>query len=304
MAKVLITGGAGFIGSNLTDMLVEKGYEVLVLDNLSSGKKENINPKAKFYNADIRDERSISPIFKGVDFVFHLAAIPRVPISVQDPIGTSEVNIMGSLNVFNSARKAGVKRVVFASSSSVYGNQKKMPLKENMEASPVSPYGLQKFVGEKFAGIFSNLYNLSIVSLRYFNVYGPRIDYESNESLVIGKFLRQKQEGKPFTICGDGKQTRGFCFVDDVNEANILAMESKKIKGGEVVNIGSKKSYSVNEIADLIDGEKQYLPKRKGDVLHTKADIGLAKKLLGWIPKISFEEGIEMTKKWFNNVRY
>ena len=131
----------------------------------------------------------------------------------------------------------------------------------------------------------------------------PGFDYESNESLVIGKFLRQKQEGKPFTICGDGKQTRGFCFVDDVNEANILAMESKKIKGGEVVNIGSKKSYSVNEIADLIDGEKQYLPKRKGDVLHTKADIGLAKKLLGWIPKISFEEGIEMTKKWFNNVR-
>jgi len=299
--KVLVTGGAGFIGSHLVDKLIEKGHKVIVLDNLSTGKKENLNPEAEFYNLDICDFAKIRPLFKEVDFVFHLAAIPRVPISVKDPIGTSKVNILGTINVFKAALDGGVKRVVFASSSSVYGEQKELPLRESMIPNPISPYGLQKLVGEQFAKLFTKLYKLPIVCLRYFNVYGPRVDFDSDYSLVIGKFLKQRAEGKPLTIYGDGEQTRGFCFVDDVVEANILAMESEKLKGGEVLNIGSEKSHSINYLAEIIGGEKVYLPPRKGDPLHTKADITLAKKLLGWEPKISFEEGIKITQKWFES---
>jgi nucleoside-diphosphate-sugar epimerase len=177
-----------------------------------------------------------------------------------------------------------------------------LPLREDMVPNPISPYGLQKYVCEQFAKLFSNLYKIPIVSLRYFNVYGPRIDFDSEYSLVIGKFLKLKAEGKPLTIYGDGNQTRGFCYVDDVVEANILAMESKKIKGGEVINIGSEKSHSINYLAKLIGGKAKYLPPRPGDVLHTRADISLAKKLLNWSLKVSLEEGLEKTKQWFEKV--
>lgn len=299
MAKVIVTGGAGFIGSHLVDKLIERGDEVIVIDILSTGKKENLNPKADFYNLDISDFEKIKPLFQRIDFVFHLAAIPRVPLSVKDPIGTSKVNILGTINIFKAANEAKVKRVVFASSSSVYGNQKKFPLRETMEPMPISPYGLQKLSGEKFAKMFSELYGLPIVSLRYFNVFGPRIDFNSDYSLVIGKFLKQKAESKPLTIFGNGRQTRGFSYVDDVVEANIRAMQSEKIKGGEIINISSSQSQSINYLADLIGGRKKYLAPRLGDVLHTKADITLAKKLLGWQPKISFEDGLEKTKNWF-----
>ncbi len=297
--KVLVTGGAGFIGSHLTDKLIEKGHQVLVIDDLSTGKKENLNPEADFYNLDICNFGKIKPLFKDIDYVFHLAAIPRVPISVEKPIETSEVNIIGALNVFKSSAEEKVKRVVFASSSSVYGKQEKLPLREEMKPNPISPYGLQKLVGEKFADLFSNLYEIPIVSLRYFNVYGPRIDFGSNYSLAIGKFLDQKEKGRPLTIFGNGEQTRGFCFIDDVVEANIKAMESGKIKGGEIINVGSEKSYSINYLADLVGGEKKYLPKRKGDPLHTKADTSKAKQLLEWQPKTDFEEGIKKTQEWF-----
>jgi len=297
--KILVTGGAGFIGSHLVDKLIEKGHKVVVIDNLSTGKKENLNPKADFHNLDICDFEKIKPLFKGIDFVFHLAAIPRVPISVKDPVGTSKVNILGTINIFKAAIDAKVKRIVFFSSSSVYGNQEKLPLKEDMEPRPISPYALQKLIGEQFAKLFTKLYGIPIISLRYFNVYGPRIDFNSDYSLVIGKFLRQKADSKPLTIFGDGEQTRGFCYIDDVVEATILAMGSEKLKGGEVVNISSGESYSINYLANLIGGEKQYLPPREGDVLHTKADITLAKSLLNWQPRVSFEEGIEKTRRWF-----
>lgn len=298
--KILVTGGAGFIGSHLVDKLIKYGHQVIVLDNLSTGKKENINKKAKFYKIDICNSQ-IFIIFnkEKPNYVFHLAAIPRVPISVENPTLTSKVNIFGTINVFWAAIKNRVKRIIFASSSAVYGNQKKLPLKENMLPNPVSPYGLQKLTCEWFAKIFSNLYKISIVSLRYFNVFGPRIDFDSEYSLVIGKFLKQKACGKPLTIYGDGNQTRGFCYVDDVVEANILAMKSKNISGGEVINIGSSKSYSIKYLAKLIGGPIRYLPQRKGDVLHTQADIGLAKKILNWQPKIPFEEGLKKTKDWF-----
>jgi UDP-glucose 4-epimerase len=301
--KILVTGGAGFIGSHLVDKLIKLGYRVVVIDNLSTGKKENINKKAKFYKIDICSPK-IGEIFKKEkpEIVFHLAALPRVPLSVKDPVLTSRVNVLGTINIFKASADSKVKRVIFASSSSVYGDQKKLPLKEDMHPNPISPYGLQKYVCEQFAKLFSNLYKIPIVSLRYFNVYGPRIDFDSEYSLVIGKFLKLKAEGKPLTIYGDGNQTRGFCYVDDVVEANILAMESKKIRGGEVINIGSEKSHSINYLAKLIGGKVKYLPPRPGDVLHTRADISLAKKLLNWSPKVSLEEGLEKTKQWFEKV--
>ena len=297
MSKIIVTGGAGFIGSHLVDKLVEN-HQVIVIDNLFSGKEENINPKAEFHNLDITDFDSIKPLFENVDYVFHLAAIPRVPFSVEDPISTSKTNILGTVNVFKAAADNNVKRVVFASSSSVYGDQPKQPLKEDMKPNAISPYALQKLVGEQFAKLFTDLYKLPVVCLRYFNVFGPRLDPESEYSLVIGKFLKQKSDGKPLTIFGDGEQTRGFSYVLDVVEANIKAMESD-LKGGEIINISSGDSYSVNYLAKWIGGEIVYLPKRTGDILHTQADVSLAKELLGWEPKVDFNKGLEETKKWF-----
>lgn len=299
--KYLVTGGAGFIGSHLVDKLIEKGHRVIVIDNLSTGKKENLNPEADFHNLDVCDFDKIKPLFKDIDYVFHLAAIPRAPISVEDPITTSKVNILGTVNVFKASADAKVKRIVFASSSAVYGNQKILPLKEDMQPAPISPYALQKLVGEQFAKLFVQLYQIPIISLRYFSCYGPRNDPDGEYSLVIGKFLKQKSQGKPLTIFGDGKQTRGFCYVDDVVEANIKAMKNERLKGGKVINISSEKSYSINYLADLIGGEVQYLPPRPGDVLHTKADVSLAKDFLDWKAKVSFIEGVKKTSQWYEN---
>lgn len=300
--KYLVTGGAGFIGSNLVDELIKRGNEVVIIDNLSSGEKKYINSKAKFYKLDICSKR-VDDIFKKEkpEYVFHLAAIPRVLISVEKPLETTRVNVLGAVNIFNSSYKNNVKRVVFASSSSVYGDQKIFPLVETMTPMPVSPYGLQKLQGEEFTKIFYDLYQFPIVSLRYFNVYGPRTDINSDYGLVLGRFLKLSKEKKALTIYGNGKQTRSFCYIEDVVNANIKAMHSKKIKGKEVINIGGKESSPVDYIADLVGGEKKYLPKRKGDVMHTIANIKKAKNLLDWAPKIKIEEGIERTKKWFKN---
>ena len=297
--KYLVTGGAGFIGSHLVDKLIELGHDVAVIDNLSTGSLKNLNSKAKFFMEDICDFEKIKPLFDGVDYVFHLAAIPRVPLSIQDPVNTTKVNVLGTVNVFKAAIDSKVKRVVFASSSSVYGNQDRLPLKENMAPNPLSPYGLQKLSGEQFAKLFVNLYGLPIVCLRYFNVYGPRIDFDSDYSLVLGKFLKQKSQQKPLTIYGDGEQTRGFCFVEDVVDANIKASESSKIKGGEAINIGQENSYSINYLAGLLGGEVVHLKARVGDPRHTQADTTLAQNLLLWRPKVDFKDGVDLTKKWF-----
>lgn len=303
MAKILVTGGAGFIGSHLVDKLIEKGQTVIVIDNLSIGKRENLNPQADFYKLDICNFKKIKPLFKGIDFVFHLAAIPRVPFSIKDPVITSRVNILGTINVFKAAIDGKLKRVIFASSSSVYGNQKKLPLKEDMVPCPISPYALQKLTGEKFAQLFSEIYKTPIISLRYFNVYGPRLNLDSEYSLVIGRFLKQKKEGKPLTIFDDGEQARGFCYIDDVIEVTIRAARSPKLKGGEVINVGSQKSYSINYLTKLIGGPVQYLPPRPGDIRNSKADLTLAKKYLNWQPKIDFEEGIKRTVDWFSKLK-
>jgi UDP-glucose 4-epimerase len=291
--KILVTGGAGFIGSNLVDKLIDGGCKVFVIDNLSTGKKENLNKKAIFYKADICHLDKILPLFKGIDYVFHLAANPRVIFSVENPIESHKVNVDGTLNVLYASYKNRVKRLIFASSAAVYGDIKELPLKENMTPKPISPYGLHKLIGEHYCKLFSNLYNLETVCLRYFNVYGPRMDPYGPYALVIGKFLKLRKENKPLTIYGDGKQTRDFIYVDDVVKANILAMKSKKVGRGEIINICSGKNYSINYIAKLIGGRKIYLPARKGEMKHTLGDNSLAKKLLGWKPEISLEEGIE-----------
>lgn len=302
MFKILISGGAGFIGSHLADKLIAKGHEVVVLDNLSTGKRENVNEKAELKVADICDFEAIRPLFNGIDYVFHLAAKARVPISVKDPIGTSQINIMGTINVFKAAQEAGVKRVMFASSSSVYGNGNKPPFREDMIPMPISPYALQKRVGEQFAQLFTELYKTPIVILRYFTSYGPRMIFDSEYSLAIGKFFRLKRENKPLTIFGDGEQTRGFCYVMDIAEGNIKAMESAQLKGGEIINIGGSEIVSINQLADLMGGERVYQPPREGDVRFSMGDINRAKELIGWQPEFSFKQGLEDTKKWFEQI--
>lgn len=290
--KVIVTGGAGFIGSNLVDSLVEKGFDVHVIDNLIAGKKSNVNLKAKLHVVDITDLQKIKPLFKNTKFVFHLAALPRVQYSIDYPKETHKVNVTGLLNVLISAREANVSRVIYSASSSAYGDQKKLPLIETMPAMPKSPYGLHKYIGELYCSVWSQVYNLPTVSLRYFNVYGRRQDPSGAYPLVIGKFIKLKKEGKPMTITGDGKQTRDFTNVRDVVNANILAMKSRKVGNGEVINIGRGENCSVNKIAKIIGGPVKHIPARF-EPKNTLADNRLAKKLLGWIPKVSIEDGIK-----------
>ncbi len=291
--KTLVTGGAGFIGSHLTDRLIEQGHEVVVIDNLSSGKREYVNQKAEFFELDVRDFEKIKPLFNGIDFVFHLAAVPRIPLSIKEPLMTNNINITGTLNVLLASNEAGVKRVIYTSSSSVYGNQSEMPMTENMFCKPLNPYALQKYVGELYCKIFSEIYKLPTVSLRYFNVYGPRQPKEGTYAPVIGKFLKQKKQGLALTVTGDGEQTRDFTHVTDVVRANILAMESGGVGNGEVINIGAGRNYTINEIARMIGGEIKYIPLPPGEMRDTLADISKVKELLGWEPKIELEQGIK-----------
>jgi len=290
--KVVVTGGAGFIGSNLVDGLVEDGFEVHVVDSLIAGKKEHVNEKAVLHVVDIRDLDSLVKIFNGAKYVFHLAALPRVQYSIEHPTETNEVNVGGLLNVFVAAEKNKVKRIIYSASSSAYGDQEKMPLIENMTPSPKSPYGLHKYIGELYASVFANVYGIETVSLRYFNIYGPRQSDEGAYALVIAKFLKQKMEGVPMTITGDGEQTRDFTHVKDAVSANLLAMKSDKVGKGEVINIGAGRNISVNKIAGLIGGEIKYIPARL-EPKHTLADNSLAKNLLGWQPTITIEDGIK-----------
>lgn len=295
MQKVVVIGGAGFIGSHVTDALIAKGFEVHVIDNLSNGKKEHVNQKAVFHHTDIRNINDIKPIIKGARYVFHLAALPRVQFSIEFPLETHEVNVTGLLNVLVACKEGGVKRFIYSASSSAYGNQKTMPLVETMTPNPMSPYGAHKYMGEVYASVWNEVYGLETVSLRYFNVYGPRLNPDGAYALVIGKFLKQKREGKKVTIYGDGEQTRDFTHVSDVVEANILAAESTKVGHGEVINIGAGNNQSINYIAKLIGGEIEYGPARL-EPHDTLANNAKAKELLGWEPKVTVEAGIEELK--------
>ncbi|PIR12677.1 LPS biosynthesis protein WbpP [Candidatus Falkowbacteria bacterium CG11_big_fil_rev_8_21_14_0_20_39_10] len=296
MAKVLVTGGAGFIGSNLVDALVERGDEVVIIDNLSTGKKENLNSKAEFHEVDMRDLEKIKPLFKGVDYVFHLAAFPRVQPSIEDPVTANDINLNGTLNVLMAARDAKVKKVIYSASSSAYGDQIKMPLTEDMPAHPLSPYGLQKYVGELYCRLFSEIYGLPTVSLRYFNAYGKRQALEGAYCLVMGIFVSQRLKNQPMTITGDGTNKRDYTSVIDVVRANIMAAGSDKVGKGEVINIGRGSNYSVNELAEMIGGPVAHIEPRI-EPKETLADNSLAKKLLGWEPTVNLPEWLEGYKK-------
>ncbi|MFA6565478.1 MAG: NAD-dependent epimerase/dehydratase family protein [Candidatus Paceibacterota bacterium] len=297
--KVVVTGGAGFIGSNLVHGLLEKGYEVHVIDNLVAGHRENVDPRTIFHEKDIRNLSDMHAVMEGAKYVFHLAAVPRVQYSIEHPIETNDVNVGGTLNILKAAKDAGVSKVVFSASSSAYGDQDSMPLREDMPANPKSPYGLHKHIGELYCRLFSEIYELPTVSLRYFNVYGPRLDPAGAYALVIGLFLRLRSEGKPLTITGDGTQTRDMTHVRDVVRANILAAERDMVGKGEVINIGSGKNHTINELAELIGGPVEHIAPRL-EPHDTLADNSLAKELLGWEPTVPFEEGIAELKQIFD----
>lgn len=289
--KVIVTGGAGFIGSHLVDELIKRGFRVHVIDNFAGGKKENKNPKANYHKLDIRKLKKIKPIFKDATFVFHLAALPKVQFSIKNPILTNDVNVNGTLNVLIASKEAKVKRLIYAASSSVYGEQKKFPLCEDFPANPLSPYGLQKHIGELNCRVFSKIHGLETVSLRYFNVYGPRQNTDGAYALVIGRFLKQKKEGRPLTIVPTGRQSRDFTYISDVVRANMLAMRSRKVGKGEVINIGAGKDRSILEVAKIIGGPTVFI-KPRIEPKKSLADIARAKKLLGWQPKVTLREGI------------
>jgi UDP-glucose 4-epimerase len=297
MKKALVTGGAGFIGSHLVDALIDKGFDVVVIDNLSLGRKEYLNPQARFHELDIRDLEKIKPLFKDIDYVFHLAAQPRIQPSIINPAESHSNNVVGTLNVLIAARDAKVKKCIYSASSSAYGDQKMLPLREDMLSRPKSPYSLFKLIGEDYCKLFNELYGLPTVSLRYFNVYGPRQSCEGAYATVIGIFLRQAKAGKALTIVGDGNQTRDFTHVKDVIRANILSIESNKAGKGEIINIGTGEKHSINKIASLISKKRVYIPPRPAEVEETLADNSKARKLLGWEPAIKIKEGIEYLKK-------
>jgi UDP-glucose 4-epimerase len=280
--KVGVTGGAGFIGSHLVGALQEKGFEVVVAD-IKTG-------------TDVRDTEKITKLFSGTTYIFHLAALPRVPYSLEYPQETNDTNVTGTLSVLCAARAVGVKRVIFSSSSSVYGDADQMPLAEVMPAQPKSPYALQKYVGELYCKLFSDVYNVPTVSLRYFNVYGPGADPHGAYALVIAKFLQMRAQGEALTITGDGTQTRDFTHVRDVVQANILAATSTKVGNGEVINVGAGRNASVLEIAKLIGGPTTQVPARL-EPHDTLADAAKARELLGWVPHVSLEDGIAELKK-------
>jgi len=295
MKKCLVTGGAGFVGSNLVNELLKIGDEVVILDNLSTGKKENINEKATFIEVDLRDLEKIKPYFVGIDYVFHTAALARVQPSIDDPVTYNDHNVNGTLNVLVASKEAKVKKVVYSASSSAYGNQEKMPLTEDMPIDPISPYGLQKYIGEEYCRLFSYVYKLSTICLRYFNIYGPNMVLDGAYASAIGIFGSQKKNNEPLSIVGDGEQLRTYTYVGDVVRANILASESK-IDDGRPVNIGQSNEFTVNQIAKMIGGPTIKIPARI-EPKRNLCDNSLAKKLFNWEPTMELNKWILEYKK-------
>jgi len=306
MDKYLVTGGAGFIGSNITQELVKRGHAVRVVDNFITGKKENIASfldDIELIEGDIRDYETCRRALEGVDFVLHQAALPSVPRSIKDPLLTNEINIKGTLNLLLASRDKGVKRFVFASSSSVYGDDPNLPKKEGTLGNPLSPYALSKLVGEKYCQVFSQLYGLSTVCLRYFNIFGPRQDPLSPYAAAIPNFISRMLKGERPTIFGDGEQSRDFTYVSNVVEANILASKARDVSG-EVFNIACGERTTVNSLAlkinEILKDEisPSYDKPRPGDIRHSYADISKARKMLKYEPLVPFGEGLKETIRW------
>jgi UDP-glucose 4-epimerase len=309
MARYLITGIAGFIGSTIAQALVERGDEVSGIDDLSTGQLDNleaIRSRVAFTQADIRDLDAVRAACVGVDYVLHQAAMASVPRSVADPLGTHETNVNGTLNVLLAARDAGVKRVVYAASSSAYGDQPTQPKHEEMCPQPLSPYAVQKLTGESYIQAFCKVYGMEGVCLRYFNIFGPQQAADSPYSGVIAQFIHTMMAGKTPTIYGDGSTSRDFTFVSNAVQANLLACAAaKECATGRVFNVGTGRSRTLNDLyaalAQILDFREKprYGPERAGDVQHSLADIGRARRELGYTPKESFEEGLGETVAWY-----
>lgn len=301
MAHYLVTGGAGFIGTNLVIQLLKDGHRVRVLDNYVAGKKdERMQEGAEYVEGDIRDSETVKKVMDGIDGVFHMAALPRVVFSVEHPRETHDVNVNGTLNVLIEARDAGVKRVVFSSSSSAFGDQEIFPLtEEGMIKKPLAPYALHKYIGEQYCRLFAELYTLETVSLIYYNVYGPYADPDGAYALVIGKFLKQRKNDEPMTVRGDGEMSRDYTHVDDVVRANVLAMTKDGAGKGETINVGYGDPCSVNKLAEIIGGPTVRVDPLPGEMKYTKADTTKAKELLGWEPTIKLEDGVALLKREF-----
>jgi nucleoside-diphosphate-sugar epimerase len=306
--RYLVTGGAGFIGSNIVDELVRRGHDVVVLDDLSSGKEANlagVRAKIDLRIGSITDLAAVQPACHGADYVIHMAARTSVPRSVEDPLDTNHVNIDGTLNVLLAARDAKVKRFVYAASSAAYGETPTLPKVETMEAQPISPYGVTKYVGELYAQVFGRVYGLENASVRYFNVFGPRQDPTSQYSGVLSRFMLSVIEEKPLGIYGDGEQSRDFTYVENIVNETLLACEAGGASG-KMFNGGTGVRITLNEVLKLLEkitGRKiqvKYHPPRSGDILHSQADISLARKVLGYEPRVHFEEGLKRTWEWYN----
>lgn len=293
--KALVTGGAGFIGSHLAELLIAQGHEVVVMDNLASGRAENLAPVSahpcfRFVNADVRDLSMIAPVFNEVDWVFHLAGIADIVPSIEMPSQYFSTNVTGTFNVLECAYHAGVKRFVYAASSSSYGIPDTYPTPESSPIRPQYPYALTKYMGEELVLHWAQVYKLPTISLRLFNVYGTRSRTTGAYGAVFGVFLAQKLKGRPYTVVGDGTQTRDFTYVTDVAAAFLCAAESQI--SGEAMNVGSGNHYSVNRLVELLGGKIEYIPKRPGEPDCTFADVSKISRLLGWKATISFEEGV------------
>jgi UDP-glucose 4-epimerase len=311
MALYLITGIAGFIGSSIARALVERGERVRGIDNLSTGKLENlreIESRVEFHEADLLDLEAMRKACQGVDCMFHEAAIPSVPKSVKDPLGSNQANVDGTVNALLAARDAGVKRVVYAASSSAYGDTPTLPKHEGMIPNPISPYAVAKLASEYYMTSFYRCYGLETVSLRYFNIFGPRQDPSSPYSGVLAKFTTQMLRGEQPTIFGDGSQSRDFTYIDNAVEANLLAAQAPAADvAGKVFNVATGTRADLNETCRLLGkltgyrGEPKYAPEREGDIQHSLADISRAEKALGYKPTVSFEEGLRRTVEWYKS---
>lgn len=302
--RALITGGAGFIGSHLAELLIAQGHEVIVMDNLTSGRLANLrtissNTGFKFVNADIRDLPSITPSFEGVDWVFHLAGLADIVPSIEMPAQYYNTNVTGTFNVLECARQSGVKRLLYAASSSSYGIPDVYPTPETTPIKPQYPYALTKYMGEELVLHWNHVYRLPTVSLRLFNVFGTRSRTSGAYGAVFGVFLAQKLNGRPFTVVGDGAQTRDFTYVTDVAEAFLCAAESGI--SGEAMNVGSGNHYSVRRLVELLGGKIEYIPKRPGEPSCTFGDVTKINQLLGWKARVPFEEGVRRMLERIND---
>lgn len=301
--KFLVTGGAGFIGSNIVEELLKRGYSVRVLDNFATGKRENLEDFKKeieLIEGDIRSYHTVNQAMKGIDIVLHQAALPSVPRSINDPITSNEVNVVGTLNILDAAKEHNVKRIVYASSSSVYGDNPELPKHEGMLPNPLSPYAVSKLAGEKYCNVFSRLYGIETVVLRYFNVFGPRQDPNSQYSAVIPLFIKAINNNKQPTIFGDGTQSRDFTYVANVVEANLLAA-TKEVESGLAMNCACHGQITLNDLVNELnkllgkDIKPIYAEPRHGDIKHSFADITFIKNKLGYEPKAGFLDGLVRT---------